>query len=340
MLSDAHIIIPVYNDEKYIAQSVAGLKNQTYGKITKFIFLDDGSTDDTVQALHDHTHGDDRFVIKRSERNQGNSLARIHAINLSQDIDPKAAFLFIDADDTVDPEHVGRAMRQIDETGADICLLNMAVAAEIPALEGKAEQLRQKLKPSDEIVNYITSQPSKRVNISNYTRLLEFNHYSVTKAYSGDVKKYWLHSDVVRTKPDVAMMAVFGHVGYNVTALDSSYKGYTYNIREGSVSDYGSLSPTKLKNSSNDLIGQLQGFMGNMPWNVPYPEVAKAAVAFVGRHLQEQDDLFQQLPLWDRLFKVNDIYQQFKNDARTVKFLAASFGYASVRKKAAENIIL
>jgi glycosyltransferase involved in cell wall biosynthesis len=331
MLPNVHAIIPVYNDQNYIAQFVDLLKDQTYGNKIKFIFHDDGSTDQTVEALRDYSNGDNRFIINRSAHNQGNSYARIHAINSSQQIDPQAAFLFIDADDFVHPEHIERAMIQMSEKKADVCLLNLEPVAETPELEKKADQMRHKLMHSNKIVDDIRNRPDQLANISNYSQLLEFNHYSVTKAYSARVKNNWLHSSVARTKPDIAMMAVLGDINFNVTALDSGYKSYTYNIRQGSVSDYTSMSKGKLERSSHDLIDQLFAFTGNMPWDVPYPEVGKAAENFVSRHIQEQADLFNQLPLWTRLFEVNDVYQKFKKNAGTVKNVAQWLSSMSAR---------
>jgi glycosyltransferase involved in cell wall biosynthesis len=47
------VIVPVYNAEKYIAQTIRSVVNQTYSD-WELILVDDGSTDDTCQVVEKH----------------------------------------------------------------------------------------------------------------------------------------------------------------------------------------------------------------------------------------------------------------------------------------------
>ena len=68
------IVIPVYNAEKYIDRCVDCLLNQTLKDI-EVIFVDDGSTDDSLSTLKSYTSDDSRFKIIKQE-NRGPGLAR------------------------------------------------------------------------------------------------------------------------------------------------------------------------------------------------------------------------------------------------------------------------
>ena len=59
------IVVPVYNGEKYLEETLNVLKNQTY-KNFEVIMVDDISTDNSVQILEKFANEDERFkLIKR-----------------------------------------------------------------------------------------------------------------------------------------------------------------------------------------------------------------------------------------------------------------------------------
>ena len=68
------IIIPVYNGEKYIRNSIIKLQMQTYANL-EVIYVDDGSTDQTGIILDETATEDDRFRVIHKE-NGGVSAAR------------------------------------------------------------------------------------------------------------------------------------------------------------------------------------------------------------------------------------------------------------------------
>ena len=73
------IIIPVYNGEKYIRNSIIKLQKQTYTNL-EVIYVDDGSTDQTGVILDETAMEDDRFRVIHKE-NGGVSAARNTGIN-------------------------------------------------------------------------------------------------------------------------------------------------------------------------------------------------------------------------------------------------------------------
>ncbi|THD32817.1 MAG: glycosyltransferase [Flavobacterium johnsoniae] len=76
------IIIPVYNSKKFIDECVKSLVNQTLKEI-ELIFVNDGSTDNTVEILKNYQKSDPRIIII-SQENQGISRARNTGLGIAK----------------------------------------------------------------------------------------------------------------------------------------------------------------------------------------------------------------------------------------------------------------
>ena len=72
------VIIPVFNVENYIRESLDSLLNQTYSN-WEAIVVDDGSTDSSPKILSEYANQDQRIVVIRQE-NSGVSSARNTAL--------------------------------------------------------------------------------------------------------------------------------------------------------------------------------------------------------------------------------------------------------------------
>lgn len=109
------VIMPVYNGERFIRETIDSVLNQTYRNF-EFIIVNDGSVDSTQQIIS--SYDDSRIVSVNLTRNQGVSNARNAGIDLS-----KGEFIaFCDADDLYDP---GRLQTQLDfltsNPSVDLC---------------------------------------------------------------------------------------------------------------------------------------------------------------------------------------------------------------------------
>ena len=91
------IIIPVYNAENYIGETINSVKNQTYHN-WECICIDDCSDDRSVEIIEEYARYDNRFRIIRLIRNYGAAYARNKGIELA--IGKYIAFL--DSDDIWD----------------------------------------------------------------------------------------------------------------------------------------------------------------------------------------------------------------------------------------------
>ena len=84
------VVMPVYNAEKYLAQAIQSILDQTYA-VSEIICIDDKSTDETLAILE--SFGDAIRVI-RNDKNIGAAATRNNGI-----ISAQGEFLaFADAD--------------------------------------------------------------------------------------------------------------------------------------------------------------------------------------------------------------------------------------------------
>jgi glycosyltransferase involved in cell wall biosynthesis len=96
MMVAVSIIIPVYNSEKYLKECIESLLIQTLTNC-EFIFVNDGSQDNSQSLLESYQKNDTRIVLFQQE-NQGVSAARNKGLSLA-----KGEFVgFVDADDYVE----------------------------------------------------------------------------------------------------------------------------------------------------------------------------------------------------------------------------------------------
>lgn len=88
------IIIPVYNGEKYIKDTLNSILGQTY-KNFEVIVIDDYSSDNTFSILNEYANKDNRIKIFKNDQNMGVSKTRNKAVELAK----YNWIAFLDADD-------------------------------------------------------------------------------------------------------------------------------------------------------------------------------------------------------------------------------------------------
>ena len=87
------IIIPIFNDEKYLSACLNSIINQTIKNI-EIICVNDGSTDNSSNILQSFNNFDNRFIII-NQTNQGSGYSRNKGIDLSNG----KYISFLDSDD-------------------------------------------------------------------------------------------------------------------------------------------------------------------------------------------------------------------------------------------------
>ncbi len=113
------ILVPVYNSEKYIEECIDSVLRQSEQDY-ELVLVDDGSTDNggVICDRYQERHPDQIRVIHQS--NQGLILARRAGIHAA-----KGEYcMFLDADDTYEPECLSTVRETIERTHADVVIFN------------------------------------------------------------------------------------------------------------------------------------------------------------------------------------------------------------------------
>jgi len=113
-MSKISVIIPVYNDEKYIAETLDSVIAQTFTEWTA-ICVNDGSTDDSLKILKQYAKRDKRIHII-DQKNSGVIDARTNAIKVAN-----SEYIFmLDGDDKIAPTALEKMYHAITHNKGDI----------------------------------------------------------------------------------------------------------------------------------------------------------------------------------------------------------------------------
>ena len=77
------VIIPTYNRANLVGRAIKSVLNQTYQNL-EIIVVDDGSTDNTEEAIEEFQKQDKRIKYIKHERNMGGLAARNTGIKKSR----------------------------------------------------------------------------------------------------------------------------------------------------------------------------------------------------------------------------------------------------------------
>lgn len=113
------VIVPVYNVEKYLKTCIESLLNQTLKEI-EFIFVNDGSPDNSQMILESYQKYDARIVLFE-QSNQGVSAARNKGLSAA-----KGQFVgFVDADDFIELNHFQTLYEKAVKDNVDLVCSNV-----------------------------------------------------------------------------------------------------------------------------------------------------------------------------------------------------------------------
>lgn len=110
------IVIPIYNAEKYLINCINSILNQTYKNI-EILLVDDGSNDGSKKICEQYQEKDERIRAFFLD-NHGVSTAR----NFGMDMATGDYIIFVDADDTIDPDTVGDNVKLAEENNVELVL--------------------------------------------------------------------------------------------------------------------------------------------------------------------------------------------------------------------------
>lgn len=110
------IVVPVYKVEAFLEASINSIINQTYPNL-EIILVDDGSPDKCAQICDELATKDDRIKVIHKE-NGGVSSAR----NAGLDMVTGDYIMFVDSDDTINPQMVEILYNILVEMNADVSM--------------------------------------------------------------------------------------------------------------------------------------------------------------------------------------------------------------------------
>jgi len=103
------VLLPVYNGEKYLAEAIESVLNQTYSDF-EFLIISDGSTDGTKQISHKYAASDKRIRYIENEKNQG----LVETLNKGLGLIRSKYIARMDADDVCHPERFQKQIYFMD----------------------------------------------------------------------------------------------------------------------------------------------------------------------------------------------------------------------------------
>lgn len=120
-ITNLSIIMPVYNSEKFLADALNSVINQTY-KDFELIIIDDGSTDGSSDICEEYAKNDKRIKYVHQE-NSGGQVAR----NNGLDIATGKYIAFVDSDDALDPHIYEVLIQNLETYDADVSVCSFSM---------------------------------------------------------------------------------------------------------------------------------------------------------------------------------------------------------------------
>jgi len=114
------IIMPVYNSEKFLAQTIQSVRNQTFRDF-ELICVDDGSTDASVEHLREFMQEDDRITLLQ-QANAGAGAARNRGFAHSRG----EYVIFLDSDDLFSNRLLEKLYQAISVNRCDVAACNFS----------------------------------------------------------------------------------------------------------------------------------------------------------------------------------------------------------------------
>ena len=114
------VIVPFFNVEKFIGKCAGSLMRQTLRDSIEYLFVDDGSTDNSAaeleRALSGFPERKAQIRMLSNDGNRGTAFSRERGLQ-----DAQGEFVvFCDADDRVEPQMYAGMLAEAERTGADI----------------------------------------------------------------------------------------------------------------------------------------------------------------------------------------------------------------------------
>lgn len=126
------IIAPLYNSEKFIAETIESVLAQTY-KNWEMLIVNDCSKDNGAKIAEEYSKKDKRIKLFNNEKNEGVSFTRNRAIDLSNG----KYIAFLDSDDLWHKEKLEKQIGMMEEKNISLSYTAYTKINEDKSLRGK-----------------------------------------------------------------------------------------------------------------------------------------------------------------------------------------------------------
>ncbi len=213
------IIMPTYNVEEYLPDTLDGLSKQTFTDF-EIIFVDDGSEDDTVIILQEFAAKFGRATVLQ-QKHQYAGAAR----NLGMQHARGKYLLFLDGDDFFLPQMLEKSVEKAEKTESDICVFRAnRKDNETGKISGMPWSMRINKCPKEEVFSIETNAK----HIFEFTTAAPWN-----KLYRSDfVRKYGLTFQETRQSNDVAFVFTSLALASKISVIDEDLQTYRDNNKK------------------------------------------------------------------------------------------------------------
>ena len=202
------VIIPVYNAEKYIEQTIVSVISQTY-KSVEIIVIDDNSGDDSARIIQALMEKYPQIRYEKLKENSGAAVARNRGIALAQG----QYLAFLDSDDLWKPEKIQKQVEFLERYNAEFVYTAIEMIDEEGRLVKSKRSIRQEVDYSFLLKNTMIATSSVLLDIKRIGK------FQMPDLRSGQDYATWL------------MLLRDGRIAYG---LDEAL--VQYRRREGSLS--------------------------------------------------------------------------------------------------------
>ncbi|WP_276903975.1 glycosyltransferase family 2 protein [Faecalibaculum rodentium] len=115
--SGVSVLMPAYNAADYIEKTLQSVINQQYTDY-EIVIVDDGSSDTTLKVIEKWQRNFPEKIKIKAQKNSGVSETRNTLLSLAR----KKYFTFLDSDDYLDSDYLGKLVQAAEENNADMVI--------------------------------------------------------------------------------------------------------------------------------------------------------------------------------------------------------------------------
>lgn len=225
------VIVPVYNQEKYLKSSIPSILNQEYSNL-EIILVNDGSTDNSLAILQQYSLADNRIVLVQKD-NGGLVDATLSGIEVASG----EYIVFLDPDDHIGTDFISNFMVEMDKDydfiAAGFYLENGKDIEEVLLEEDQFfDEEKMKWLRSHYLINKHSSLPSKITFHSRWNKIyktstvkrtaIEFANYKDITLGEDNIFTYIFYSHSKQGKAFSRPNSYFYNIGNQSSMMNSS----------------------------------------------------------------------------------------------------------------------